>query len=216
MQGWIELTARIIASFIIVGVPILIVIKLKEIVENFIYKKRRNEMRNNEVPQQDNKILDEEIKLETNNNKNEVVNQKYKNSYEPKYLMTLNEKAQFKKLQEWAQSRGVIVFSKVRLLDLITPRKEQDNYTFKSLLWKIQAKHVDFVICDQNIKTKCIVEINDNSHYRSDRQERDKFVVEVLQACGYKVLQTYNVTNEQLDHICGFIQSTTDEQNKSF
>lgn len=130
----------------------------------------------------------------------------YKNSYEPKYLMTLNEKAQFKKLQAWTQGRGLIIFSKVRLLDLITPRKGQGNY--KSLLWKIQAKHVDFVICDKDIRIKCIIEINDNSHKQANRYQRDQFVVEVLAACGYKVLQTYNVTNEQLDQICGFNQST--------
>lgn len=131
----------------------------------------------------------------------------YSESYERKYLMSLNEKAQFRKLQQWAQNRGLIVFSKVRLLDLIQPRKDIQN--FKSALWKIQAKHIDFLICDQDIRIKCIVEINDNSHNRSDRIERDKFVTEVLQACGYKVLQTYNVTDSQLDEICGFKQNTT-------
>lgn len=131
----------------------------------------------------------------------------YSESYERKYLMTLNEKAQFRKLQQWAQNRGLIVFSKVRLLDLIQPRKNIQN--FKSALWKIQAKHVDFLICDQEIRIKCIVEISDNSHNRSDRIERDKFVTEVLQACGYKVFQTYNVIDSQLDEICGFNQNTT-------
>lgn len=136
----------------------------------------------------------------------------YSKSYEPKYLMTLNEKAQFRKLQAWAQSRGFIVLSKVRLLDLITPRTGQNNY--KGLLWKIQAKHVDFVICDKDIRIKCIIEISDNSHKRADRSERDRFVADVLTACGYKVLQTYNVTNEQLDQICNINQSAADEQNQ--
>ena len=126
--------------------------------------------------------------------------------------MTLNEKAQYRRIQKWATDRNLIVFSKVRLLDLITPRKNQNNY--KGLLWRIQAKHVDFVICDQDIRVKCIVEISDNSHDRSDRAERDNFVKEVLQACGYKVLMTYNVTDEQLDKVCGY-NRTTDEKEKS-
>lgn len=94
------------------------------------------------------------------------------------------------------------MFTKVRLLDLIEPRKDISNY--KTALWKIQAKHIDFVICDQNAKVKCLIEINDNSHNRPDRIERDKFVTEILQACGYKLLQTYNITENQLDNICGY------------
>ena len=128
----------------------------------------------------------------------------YTKSYEPKYLMTTNEKAQYRKLLQWASKHNLIVFSKVRLLDLITPRKNQENY--KGALWKIQAKHVDFVICDQDIRIKVIVEINDGSHNRQDRTQRDSFVTDVLQACGYKVLMIYNITEEQLNSVCGYSQ----------
>lgn len=124
----------------------------------------------------------------------------YTNAYERKYLMTLNEKDQFKKIKEWADKNGFIVFTKVRLLDLVTPRKDIENP--KGALWKIQAKHVDFIICDNAIRVKCIIEIDDNSHKQPNRIERDVFVSEVLIACGYKVLQTYNVTDEQLNRIC--------------
>ena len=133
-------------------------------------------------------------------------------SYQPKYLMTLNEKAQYKKIKYWANNKRLIVFTKVRLLDLITPRNNKRN--FQTLLWKIQAKHVDFVICDQDIRVKCIIEISDSSHKREDRAERDRFVNEVLTACGYRVLQTYNVTQEELNNICGYTQATTDKQNQ--
>lgn len=133
-------------------------------------------------------------------------NYDYKNSYQPQYLMTINEKEQYRKLKEWANQHNLIIFCKVRLLDLITPRKNQENY--KGALWKIQAKHVDFVICDQDIRVKCIVEINDQSHNRQDRAERDNFILEVLQACGYKVLMTYNINEEELNKICNYDQST--------
>lgn len=124
--------------------------------------------------------------------------------YEPQHLMTTNEKIQFRKIQIWANKHNLLIFTKVRLLDLITPRRDQQNY--KGALWKIQSKHVDFVICDQEIRVKCIIEINDRSHNQQDRIERDKFVLEVLQACGYKMLMTYNITDEQLDKICGYDQ----------
>lgn len=140
-------------------------------------------------------------------------NSNYLNSYQPQYLMTINEKLQYKKLKQWANQHNLIVFCKVRMLDLVTPRKNQDNY--KGALWKIQAKHVDFVICDKDIRVKCIVEINDKSHNRQDRTERDNFVSEVLQACGYKVLMTYNVTDDQLNNICGYTQPNKEQENNT-
>lgn len=126
----------------------------------------------------------------------------YSQAYKREYLLSINEKNQYWKLRQWADSRKMIVFTKVRLLDLISPRSNQQNY--KSSLWKIQAKHVDFVICDSNIDVKCIVEIMDSSHKRADRIERDRFVRGVLEACRYKVVQTYNVNPDVLDRVCGF------------
>lgn len=139
-------------------------------------------------------------------NENVQIENNCKYKYEPKYLMTINEKAQYKKIKEWANKNNLIVFSKIRLLDLITPRKNEKNY--KGALWKIQAKHIDFVVCDQDIKVKCIIEISDNSHNRKDRTDRDNFVSEILQNCGYKILTTYNVTEEELNNICSKNKST--------
>lgn len=133
------------------------------------------------------------------------------NAYERKFLMSYNEKDQFYKIKSWADKKDLIVFSKVRLLDLITPIKSDENY--KVNLWKIQAKHVDFVICDKRIRVKAIIEINDNSHNQQDRKERDIFVNDALSLCGYKVLTTYNVTEEELNNICGYM-STLEEQNQ--
>lgn len=136
----------------------------------------------------------------------------FQNSYEPRYLMTLNEKAQYKKIKQWAEGKGLIVFSKVRLLDLIAPRKNQNNY--QALLWKIQAKHVDFVICDNEIRVKGIIEINDNSHKQSKRIERDIFVTQVLRDCGYRVLQSYDITEEQLETLCNYNQSNNQSEKQ--
>lgn len=124
---------------------------------------------------------------------------KWNNSYQPKYLLTINEKNQYKKLKTWATNHNLIVFTKVRVLDLIEPRKGIKNY--KTLFYKIQAKHVDFVICDQDIKVKCIIELDDASHDNSKRKERDKFLTEALSGAGYKVYHTRYITPEFLNQI---------------
>ena len=54
---------------------------------------------------------------------------------------------------------------------------------------KVQAKHVDFLLCDSKLVARYIIELDDNSHIAPDRAERDQFVDSVLQAVGYKVLR---------------------------
>lgn len=135
---------------------------------------------------------EEEIVIENKINK-------FDKSYQPRYLLTINEKQQFKKLKAWASTHNAIVFTKVRVLDLIEPRKGINNY--KTLFYKIQAKHVDFVICDQEIKVKCIIELDDNSHNNKIREERDNFLHEALSGAGYRVLHTRYITPEFLNQI---------------
>ena len=123
----------------------------------------------------------------------------YSQSYQAKYLLTKNEWYEYKKLKRFANEKDLQVCPKVRLLDLVEPRKGAEHY--KSLFYKIQAKHVDFLICDQDLHIKAVVELDDNSHKKTDRQERDRFVDQVLTSCGYKVIRTRAVTEETLNGI---------------
>ena len=102
-------------------------------------------------------------------------------------------------LKKCAAEKNLQVCPKVRLLDLVEPRKGAEHY--KSLFYKIQAKHVDFLICDQDLHIKAVVELDDNSHMKADRQARDKFVDQVLTSCGFKVIRTRSVTEETLNGI---------------
>lgn len=92
-----------------------------------------------------------------------------------------------------------MICPKVRLFDIIEPKKEHDKY--KTLMYKIQAKHVDFVICDKNMHIKAVIELDDSSHDKKDRKERDDFVNLILRSVGYKVIRTRYITNDILDLI---------------
>lgn len=122
----------------------------------------------------------------------------YSKSYQAKYLLTRNEWYEFKKLKQLADAKGLMICPKVRLLDIIEPRKG-DNY--RSLMGKIQSKHIDFVICDQDLHIKAILELDDGSHDRKDRQERDQFVDQILTSVGYKVIHVRSVTENTLEGI---------------
>lgn len=129
----------------------------------------------------------------------------YTNCYQAKYLLTKNEWYAHKKLKEIADQKGLTICPKVRMLDIVEPRKGEKDW--KTLLHKIQAKHLDFVICDQSMRIKAVLELDDNSHDQKDRQARDTFVDEVLKSVGYKVIHTRYITEAILDGL-------TDEETK--
>lgn len=120
----------------------------------------------------------------------------YSKCYQAKYVLTRNEWYEYRKLKEYAEKMNLQVCPKVRLLDIIEPRRGASNYM--SLLGKVQSKHIDFLICDQNLHIKAILELDDNSHNSADRQERDHFVDEILTSVGYKVIRTRSITEDTL------------------
>lgn len=123
----------------------------------------------------------------------------YTGKYQKRYLLTKNEYNEYKKLKELAAKRNLQICPKVRLLDLIEPKRGEPKY--KTLFYKIQAKHVDFVICDQNLYIKAILELDDNSHNQLDRQTRDEFVDAVLKDVGYTIIRTRSINETTLDVI---------------
>ena len=123
----------------------------------------------------------------------------YSQAYQAKYLLTRNEWHEYKKLKQFAEAKGLQVCPKVRLLDIIEPRRGEGNY--RSLLMKVQSKHVDFLITDQDLRIKAVIELDDNSHNTKDRQERDEFVDTILTGVGYKVIHTKAITEDTLKDI---------------
>lgn len=114
--------------------------------------------------------------------------------YQKKWILTSNEKLAYRALKDICDEKGLYLMSKVRLFDLVEPIRNDPKY--KTYLYKIQAKHVDFVICDKNLTAQCIVELDDSSHKRIDRMERDRFVDEVLKSVGYTVIHTWGISEQ--------------------
>lgn len=135
----------------------------------------------------------------------------YSGHYQAKYILTRNEWYEYKKLREYAAAHSLQICPKVRLLDIVEPRKGDPNYM--SYMGKIKSKHVDFVICDQDLRIKGIIELDDSSHDIKDRQERDAFVDAVLQDVGYIVIHTRSVTETTLEPITGPKEPLKKEDN---
>ena len=121
----------------------------------------------------------------------------FSTAYQAKYLLTKNEWSQYKQLKKIADIKGYVIGPKVRLFDIIEPKKGHEKY--KTLMYKIQSKHVDFVICDKDLRIKAVIELDDSSHEKADRKERDAFVDLILRSVGYRVIHTRYVTEYLLD-----------------
>lgn len=69
------------------------------------------------------------------------------------------------------------IFGKVRVGDLITTRQGITPEHRRSARNKIDRKHFDFVVCHRHdLSVLCVIELNDKSHHRTQRRNRDTFL----------------------------------------
>ncbi len=87
-----------------------------------------------------------------------------------------------------AAGKDLLVFAKVRLLDVLwVPKTVRDR---QSHLNRVMSKHVDFVLCDRHtVAPVLVVELDDASHELPGRAERDAFVDAVLCSTGLPILR---------------------------
>lgn len=78
---------------------------------------------------------------------------------------------------------GYHVFPKVRLVDFLQPATGS-----RVLLWRIWAKHVDFLLCDRGFKPVLAIELNGGSHRAYERIARDAFVARTYHEAGLPFL----------------------------
>ena len=117
--------------------------------------------------------------------------------YYAKPLLTARELQAYAKLKPMTDLKGWIICPKVRLADLVHPYHNDPK--FMSHFGRIKSKHVDFVICDQLMNVQGIIELDDRTHDREDRKQRDKLVDDILTSVGYKIVHTREITSNILN-----------------
>lgn len=114
-------------------------------------------------------------------------NQKY--PYHKVELLTANERNFYNNLKSITVPNGIDILTKIRLADLINVNQEINRADYLSYFSKISSKHVDFAL-SRNMNIIAIIELDDKSHWRRDRQERDQFLNNALSKCGYTLIRT--------------------------
>lgn len=102
-------------------------------------------------------------------------------------LVTKSELRFYKSLAKAVQD-DFQIFAMVRIADLL--RVEKGHKHRRKWLNKILAKHVDFVLCDPgSLEPIVCIELDDPSHQRPDRIERDIFVNLAFDSAGLPLLR---------------------------
>ena len=94
-------------------------------------------------------------------------------------LMTNVELQYFRIINSYLGDR-YIVLPQVNLASVI----DKEDQGFRTELFR----NVDFGVFDYNYRPIFLVEINDNTHFRKDRLERDKKVNEICEKAGLPIL----------------------------
>ncbi len=85
-----------------------------------------------------------------------------------------------------AVGKDYCVFAKVRLADVIRPKANRaDGKAWGAAFARIKSKHLDYLLCDPStLDAVCGVELDDKSHARADRTERDGFLELAMKGAG--------------------------------
>jgi very-short-patch-repair endonuclease len=103
-------------------------------------------------------------------------------------LLTASEKAFYAALL-LAAGRRYVVFAKVRFADLC---QDLNRWTDVAAFNRVSSKHVDFVLCDaRTFRPVLAVELDDRSHLRADRRDRDALKDQVFQTMGLGVYRQW-------------------------
>ena len=94
-----------------------------------------------------------------------------------------------------------IICPKVALKDIFFVTSK-DRATFTSYNNKISLKHVDYLLCSkQDLRPICGIELDDISHRKQDRIERDAFVEKVFKVAGLQLVRFQNKKTYTLQEV---------------
>jgi hypothetical protein len=85
---------------------------------------------------------------------------------------------------------GVRILAKVRLADVFRVRRQSAGLGWRPAFAAISQKHVDFLLVREEDCCPVLgIELDDGSHRRPDRVERDRFVRALFSDCGLPLMR---------------------------
>jgi len=114
--------------------------------------------------------------------------------YTKKNFLTACEKDFYKKLVEATKDLGIIVREQIALGSVIDKINKEE---YRSELNRL----IDFGIFDNNFNLLLLIELNDKTHERLDRQARDARVKAICNDAGIKIITFYTKYPNEIQYI---------------
>ena len=101
--------------------------------------------------------------------------------YEKKFLLTSTEYRFYKILKEQCDKNSLLICPKVRMEDFlhVTDRRNINKYR-----GYIKSRHIDFIICDEDLYMLAGLELDDSSHDTAEATVTDAFKNNVFRKIG--------------------------------
>ena len=110
--------------------------------------------------------------------------------YERNSVLLSAAERSFLGVLEQALGEGYRVCPKVRVADAISVRRPLPRGEWQRAFNRISSKHFDFILCrSTDLEIACVVELDDSTHQRHDRQDRDMFLGEVCSVSSLPLLR---------------------------
>jgi hypothetical protein len=114
------------------------------------------------------------------------------------------------------------IFAKVRLADIIDVQRGLSASARQRAFNRIAGKHLDFIVCNANdLSIVGAIELDDKSHLKKGRRERDQFLDKALEAASIPMLRvkaqsTYSIkeVSSDLDSTFKFSMGVQSEDNQ--
>lgn len=133
------------------------------------------------------------LKILFSNKKNYTIKND-KNDYSANYVIrkTLFSPAErsFFGILKRSLSEHYEIFGKVRIADVLSPKRGLDGISWRISFSKITSKHFDYVLCDKNtLQILAVIELDDKSHHQLKTIERDVFIEDVCKNSGLPLIR---------------------------
>lgn len=115
--------------------------------------------------------------------------------YAARHLLTKREYRFYLLLREIADEYHYLICPKVGLKDLLTVT---DKKQYMKYFHKIAQKHVDFVICNQDLHVLFVIELDDSTHETRDAKKRDHFKDKAFAAAGIPLKRITEIEERQI------------------
>lgn len=104
------------------------------------------------------------------------------------HLITQTEARAFRFFEQQLKGVGVRIFAQVRIADVISVKGKRNRSWWRAFR-KISSKHIDFVVTSQDFRLLAAIEVDDASHLKRERKERDVFVDRVFIEAGLPLIR---------------------------